>query len=127
MENSLCLQCGNEINGASQKKFCDDKCRKAYSRRELGQEEVGQTENSDIELGQPDSEQEVLPPQPVFIPARYLNYKRTGCTNPDNDADYLREMFEIENPVPLTPEQISAIKTYVADKKNYRGLPKLED
>lgn len=39
-----CLNCGEVIEGSTQKKFCNDKCRKAYSRK-LGQAEK---EKSDI-------------------------------------------------------------------------------
>ncbi len=33
METKVCLQCGNELKGRIDKKFCDDQCRTAYNNR----------------------------------------------------------------------------------------------
>lgn len=41
-----CLNCGKNIEGSTQKKFCSDKCRKAFSRK-VGQENSDKLENSD--------------------------------------------------------------------------------
>jgi len=33
MEKRVCLECGEEILGRSDKKFCDDQCRNAYNNK----------------------------------------------------------------------------------------------
>jgi hypothetical protein len=33
MESKLCQQCGSDIHGRIDKKFCDDQCRAAYNNR----------------------------------------------------------------------------------------------
>ena len=45
-----CLNCGKNIVGSAQKKFCDDSCRKAFARKMLrivGQENYAKLKNSD--------------------------------------------------------------------------------
>ena len=34
MEKRLCLECGEEIIGRADKKFCDDQCRNAYNNKQ---------------------------------------------------------------------------------------------
>lgn len=47
----ICQQCSKEIEGAAQKRFCDDACRMRYNRQNPNKENEQKNTNSNKEAG----------------------------------------------------------------------------